>query len=50
MSFNPPVVLVALSLDDPTDLVGVVFVAVLHVVLQPFDQEVFMFLGRDWFC
>ena len=49
MSFNPYVVLVALSLNNPADLVGVIFVAVLHMVLQPFDQELFMLLGCDWF-
>ena len=30
-------------------MVGVIFVVVLHVVFQSFDQEFFMLLGRDWF-
>ena len=49
MPLDPPVFLVALPLDDSAHLLGVVFVAVCNVILQPLNEEFFMLLGGNWF-
>ena len=49
MLLDPLVFLVALLLDYPTHLLGIVFVAVLNVILQPLDEEFFVLLVGDWF-
>ena len=49
MPLDPPVFLVALPLDDSAHLLGVVFVTVRNVILQPLNEEFFMLLGGDWF-
>ena len=49
MSFDPPVMLVSFPLNDPTHVLGIVFIAVLYMVLQPLNEEFFMLFGGDWF-
>ena len=47
MSFDLLVMLVYFALNNPADLLSIVFVAVLHMVLQPLDEEFFMLFGGN---